>query len=138
MTKQEFIEELNGDLSLELRSIVQYVQHISLVKGAKYQQTLGELDRHVKQELDHALILSRQIEFLGGTPTNEVPGFETRSEPDAALAQDLELEERQLERYRARVGQAARLDLPDVAEALAPVLHETQDHIRELRSALDR
>jgi len=138
MNKEEFISKLNEDLELELRSVVQYVVHIATVKGAKYQQTLDELNTHLRQELDHALTLARQIDFLGGTPSNDVPAFAHEADAEAALGQDLQLEEKQLERYRARVDQANELNLPDVAEALAPLLRQTQDHIRDLRAALGR
>lgn len=136
MNQQELIEKLNKDLSMEYRSIVQYVQHISAVKGARYQQTVQELSAHLTQELDHALTLAKQIDFLGGTATNNVPSFDTVVEAEPALKQDLELEERQLERYRERVEEANQLGLPDIAEALAPLLEQTQDHIRDLRAAL--
>jgi bacterioferritin len=53
-----------------------------------------------------------------------------------ALKLDLELEGRQLERYRERVEQAAHLGLADVAEALRPLLQQTQEHVRDLRTML--
>lgn len=137
MTKEEFVSELNGDLSMEYRSIIQYTQHIATVKGARFQQTLEELKEHVAQELSHALTLAQQIDFLGGVPTNSVADFESRTEAAEALNQDLELEERQLTRYRERVAQADELGLPDVAESLAPLLEETQEHVRDLRAVLD-
>jgi bacterioferritin len=34
------------------------------------------------------------------------------------------------------VEQASELGLPDVAESLAPLLQQTQEHVRDLRSAL--
>jgi hypothetical protein len=40
----------------------------------------------------------------------------------------VELEQRQLDRYRQRVTEANDLGLPDVAEALRPLLQQTQDH----------
>lgn len=138
MNKQELINELNEDLSSEYRSIIQYIQHISAVKGAKYQQTLQELSKHLEQELQHAMTLAQQIDFLGGTATNSIVPFETRTDGESALRQDLELEEGQLDRYRQRVEQATKLGLPDVAEALSPLLEQTQDHIRELRAAVGR
>lgn len=55
------------------QTIVQYVQHIASVKGGEFQSILDELAVHVKQELDHALTLARQIDFLGGTPSTKVP-----------------------------------------------------------------
>lgn len=136
MEKKDLIAKLNEDLELELQSVVQYVIHIATIKGAKYQQTLNELDSHLKQELQHALTLAQQIDFLGGVPSNRVPAFERGKDPESALKQDLALEEKQLERYRERVEQASQLQLPDVAEALAPLLQQTQDHIRDLRTAL--
>ena len=138
MTRKELIDALNGDLEMEYRSIVQYVQHIGSVKGAKYQQTVNELASHVNQELEHAKTLACQIDFLGGVPSNAVQPFETLTEPRAALTQDLELEELQLQRYRERTEQANALGLPDVAEALAPLMEQTQEHVRDLRSAIER
>lgn len=136
MNKKELLEALNEDLSLEYRSMVQYIQHISTVKGAEYQQIIQELAHHLDQEVEHATTLARQIDFLGGVPTNRVAEFETNTEGDKALAQDLSLEEKQLQRYRDRVQQADELGLPDLAEALAPLLEQTQDHVRDLRAAL--
>ena len=138
MNKQEFIAALNDDLASEYRSIVQYVQHISGVKGARYQQTLEEMRAHLRQELEHATTLAEQIDFLGGVAGNKVPEFETCLEPQSALAQDLELEEKQLAGYRKRVAEAEELGLPDVAEALTPLLEQTQHHVRDLRAALGR
>jgi bacterioferritin len=134
--RDAFVDLLNEDLELEYRSIVQYVQHIASVKGAEYLSTLDELAVHVKQELDHALILARQIDFLGGVPSTRVPEVPAATDARTALSADLELELGQLERYRERVEQADSLSLPDVAETLAPLLEQTQEHARDLRAAL--
>ena len=91
---------------------------------------------HLSEELEHALVLANQIDFLGGVPSTAVSDFEPESEPKEALIQDLKLEEVQLRRYRERVDQATELGLPDTAEALAPLLKQTQDHVHDLRSAL--
>jgi bacterioferritin len=136
MDKDKLIASLNEDLELEYRSIVQYVLHIATLKGAEYQSTLDELSVHVRQELDHALVLARQIDFLGGSPSTAVPTVPPEADARTALRQDLQLEEGQLERYRERVEQATEAGLPDVAESLAPLLQQTQEHVRDLRSAL--
>ncbi|MEO6469112.1 MAG: ferritin-like domain-containing protein [Acidimicrobiia bacterium] len=136
MDTEAFVDNLNEDLELEYQSIVQYVQHIASVKGGEFQSILDELAVHVKQELDHALTLARQIDFLGGTPSTKVPVVPSTTDARAALEADRELEERQLERYRERTEQAESLSLPDVAESLAPLLEQTQEHVRDLRSAL--
>jgi bacterioferritin len=136
MDQPKLVELLNEDLELEFKSIVQYVQHIASVKGAEYQSTLDELSVHLRQELDHALTLARQIDFLGGVPSTAVPTVSRATDARAALQDDLELETAQLARYRERVEQATEAGLPDVAEALAPLLQQTQEHARDLRAAL--
>ncbi len=135
MDKAAFIEELNSDLSTEYQSIVQYINHISTVSGAELLSIVDELKTHLPQELMHAQILAEQIAFLGGTPTTTVPAVEAADGPDA-LAADLRLEKNQLERYRERFAEAMDLGLADVAEALRPLLEQTQEHVRDLQAAL--
>jgi bacterioferritin len=48
----------------------------------------------------------------------------------------LKLEEEQLNRYRERFAQANELGLADVAEALRPLLEQTQEHVRDLQAVL--
>lgn len=136
MDRDKFVQLLNEDLETEYQSIVQYVQHIATVEGVQWQAFADELKNHLSQELDHALTLAEQIDFLEGTPTVEVPDARTFDDTETALDADLELEERQLERYRERVQQAEDLGLLDVQEALTPLLEQTQDHVRELKKAL--
>ena len=137
MDRDELVDALNGDLSTEFRSIVQYVQHIATVKGAEFVSTIDELRAHVGQELQHALRLAEQVEFLGGVPTTSVPDIPSTSDSREALSLDLELERAQLARYRERTQQAVELGLPDVAEALRPLLEQTQEHVRDLQAVLD-
>lgn len=136
MDRDKLVELLNEDLQTEYQSIVQYIQHTATIKGAEYMSTAEELRTHLGQELEHALMLAEQVDFLGGTPTVEVPPISSVADSRQALELDLELEARQLERYRERVEQTVEMGLPDVAEALRPLLQQTQDHVRDLQSAL--
>jgi bacterioferritin len=137
MEKESFIEALNEDLRTEYQSIVQYISHIATVTGAEFLSTIDELKVHVTQELQHAQILAEQISFLGGTPATTVPDVDPATGRDA-LAADLRLEESQLERYRGRFAEAMDLGLADVAEALRPLLEQTQEHVRDLQTVLGR
>ena len=134
--KQRLIAHLNEDLATEFQSIVQYVQHIATVTGAEYMNIVGELRVHLDQEIQHATTLAEQVTFLGGVPSTAVPEVETADTPRGALKLDLDLENRQLDRYRSRVQEATDLGLVDVAEALRPLLTQTQEHVRDLQSAL--
>jgi bacterioferritin len=137
MEKESFIEALNEDLGTEYQSIVQYISHIATVTGAEFLSTIDELKVHLTHELQHAQILAEQISFLGGTPATTVPEVDTSTGRDA-LAADLRLEESQLERYRKRFAEAMDLGLADVAEALRPLLEQTQEHVRDLQTVLGR
>jgi bacterioferritin len=135
---EKFVAALNEDLQTEFQSIVQYVQHTASITGAQYASTVDELKVHVTQELTHAQVLAEQIAFLGGTPTTDVPAVPAWQDSKGALEADLRLEQSQLGRYRERFAQANELGLADVAEALRPLLEQTQEHVRDLTSALGR
>jgi hypothetical protein len=60
-----------------------------------------------------------------------VPEVGRSSNSRVALKQDLDLEANQLERYRGRFAQANELGLPDVAEALRPLLEQTQEYVQD-------
>lgn len=137
MDKDSFLDLLNEDLQSEYQSIVQYNSHIATVTGAEFLSIIDELKRHLSQELNHAQILAEQIAFLDGTPSTTVPDVVSATGREALTA-DLRLEESQLERYRQRFSQAMDLALADVAEALRPLLEQTQEHVRDLQTALGR
>ncbi|MDQ2754552.1 MAG: ferritin-like domain-containing protein, partial [Actinomycetota bacterium] len=111
--------------------------HTAAISGPEYLSTVDELKVHLGQELSHAQTLAEQISFLGGTPTTEVKAVPAWQDSIEALRADLRLEESQLERYRERFAQANELGLADVAEALRPLLQQTQEHVRDLQGALD-
>ena len=136
MDQQQLVDGLNEDLRLEYRSIVQYNLHVATLKGLEVQSVLDELRTHMGQELQHAMVLAEQIAFLGGKPAVTMPEVDVHTETMAALRADLELEQHQLERYRERVEQATDLALHDVAEALRPLLSQTQEHVRDLQGAV--
>jgi bacterioferritin len=136
MDREAFVDLLNEDLQTEYQSIVQYISHIATVTGAEFLSVIDELKIHLGQELTHAQILAEQVSFLGGQPSTTVARVEKASDSRGALSADLRLESDQLERYRQRFAQANELGLADVAEALRPLLEQTQEHVRDLQTAL--
>lgn len=138
MENAKLVALLNADLELEFRSIVQYTQHLATVKGVEFQPTAEMIRPHLKQELEHATVLAEQIDFLGGVPTTRVPEVPSETDSKRAFELDLDLEERQLAAYRERFEQVQDMGLPDVAEALRPLLEQTQDHVRDLRGVLGK
>jgi bacterioferritin len=136
METNDLIKLLNEDLETEFQSIVQFVQHVAIISGPEYTSTVDELKLHLTQELAHATALAEQISFLGGAPSTHVPDVAPVDDSRGALEADLALETNQLEHYRDRVQQANELGLADVAEALRPLLTQTQEHVRDLSAAL--
>jgi len=133
---KKFVALLNEDLGTEFQSIVQYTNHIATITGAEYLSIVDELKLHLGQELSHAQILAGQVSFLGGRPATSMPPVDEEADSRLALKADLRLEQSQLERYRERFAQANQLELADVAEALRPLLEQTQEHVRDLQMAL--
>jgi bacterioferritin len=69
ITRKKLIDLLNEDLAREFQAIIAYVNYSQVLKGAEYMNIAGELEVHAKEELAHAIILSNQIDYLGGMPT---------------------------------------------------------------------
>src|SRR3954465_1328317 len=65
---QELIQGLQEDLSREYQAIIAYTVYSNVLKGAKWMSIASELKKHAAEELEHALIISDQIDYLGGMP----------------------------------------------------------------------
>lgn len=61
-------KQLNEDLAREYQAIIGYVVYSQVLSGAQYMDIAAQLEIHAKHELDHALIISRQIDYLGTMP----------------------------------------------------------------------
>src|ERR1700745_2656130 len=68
ISRDQLADLLNEDLSREYQAIIAYVVYSQVLSGAEYMDIAAQLEIHAKQELDHALILSRQIDYLGKMP----------------------------------------------------------------------
>src|SRR4051812_17971528 len=81
INRERLIELLNEDLQREYQAIIAYVVYSQVLKGAAYMQIAGELKKHANEELQHALIIAKQIDYLGGDPA--VEPFPVRTSTDA-------------------------------------------------------
>lgn len=130
------IELLNRDLALEYTAIVQYVQHSGVLTGAEYGDITKEIKIHATEELQHAITLAEQIDYLGGFPTVEVPPAKTSQDNREMLEQDLEGEMDAIARYKQRIIRAEELQELALAQKLREILAVEQEHAMDLRSAL--
>src|SRR5262245_62015267 len=138
ITREELIRHLNEDLAREYQSIIAYVVYSQVLKGAEYMHIAKELEQHAQEELGHALIISRQIDYLGGMPTVTPKPVRTSEDPRDMLQFDLEAENETIRNYRERVRQCEALGEYAMAEHIREILVNEQDHQIELATALGK
>ncbi len=136
ITKKKLIEELNKDLEWEYAAAVQYVQHASAISGAQYDSIQKELIIHSQEEMQHAVMLSEQIDFLGGVPTINVEKREISSDSKEMLKQDLRGEDNAITRYKERIAQAEALQEYGLRRVLEDILIQEEEHKRDLSNAI--
>src|SRR2546425_13143489 len=89
VSREHLAELLNEDLAREYQAIIGYVVYSQVLKGAQYMKIAEELESHAKQELDHALIIAKQINYLGGMPTVTPKPVKTSEDAEEMLRLDL-------------------------------------------------
>jgi bacterioferritin len=95
-----------------------------------------QLETHAQQELKHALIVSRQIDYLGRMPSVTPKPVRTSDKAKDMLRFDLENENETIRNYRERVRQCEALGEFAMAEQIRQILVEEQDHQIDLATAL--
>jgi bacterioferritin len=136
LTRQQLIEKLNEDLSREYQAIIAYVVYSQVLKGAEYMNIAKELEVHAREELAHALTVSRHIDYLGGMPTTTPLPVETSDDPRTMLRADLEHENDTIRAYRERVRQCESMQEYAIAEDIREILRQEQEHQIDLATAL--
>jgi bacterioferritin len=134
--RDRLAELLNEDLSREYQAIIGYVVYSQVLSGAQYMEIAAQLEIHAKQELDHALILSRQIDYLGKMPAVTPKPVRTSENAEEMLRFDLENENETIRNYRERVRQCEALGEYAMAEQIRQILVQEQDHQIDLATAL--
>lgn len=138
VSREELIELLNGDLAREYQAIIAYVVYSQVLKGAQYMSIAGELERHAAEELAHALLIAKQIDYLGGTPTVLPLPVKTSEKAEEMLRFDLDNENETVRNYRERVRQCEALGEFAIAEHIRTILTQEQEHQIDLATALGK
>jgi bacterioferritin len=136
ITRDKLAELLNEDLSREYQAIIAYVVYSQVLKGAEYMNIADQLEQHAHQELDHALIISRQIDYLGKMPSVTAKPVKISEKPKGMLRFDLDNENETILNYRERVRQCEALGEFAMAEQIREILVQEQDHQIDLATAL--
>ena len=138
ITREKLIALLNEDLSREYQAIIAYVVYSQAIKGAAYMNIADELEKHAAEELTHALIISKNIDYLGGMPTVTPKPVKTSESTTEMLQFDLDNENETIRNYRERVRQCEALGEYAIAEQIRGILVNEQEHQTDLATALGK
>lgn len=136
ISRSQLIEALNKDLSRKYQAIIAYVVYSQVLKGAAYMSIAAELEKHALEELNHALIISKQVDYLGGMPTVTPLPVRASEKAEDMLRYDLEQETETIANYRERVRQCESLAEYAMAEEIRGILVNEQEHQIDLATAL--
>lgn len=136
ISRTDLITLLNEDLAREYQAVIAYTVYSQVLKGAQYMNIAKELEVHAGEELAHALIISKQIDYLGGMPTTIPKEVRTSEKPEDMLRFDLENENETIQHYRERVRQCEALGEYAMAEEIRQILVQEQEHQIDLATAL--
>ena len=133
---QDLIQGLQEDLSREYQAIISYVVYSNALKGAQWMSIAAQLEKHAHDELEHALIISDQIDYLGAMPNATPANVRLSDKAEEMLRFDLENETTTIKAYRKRVAQAEALGHYALAEQIREIISQEQDHQHDLATAL--
>jgi bacterioferritin len=136
ISRKELAKLLNEDLAREYQAIIAYVVYSQVLKGAEYMNIADQLEQHAKQELEHALTISRQIDYLGEMPTATPKPVKLSDKPREMLRFDLDNENETVRNYRERIRQCEEIGEFAMAEQIREILVQEQDHQIGLATAL--
>jgi bacterioferritin len=133
---KELIDALNEDLAREYQAIIAYTVYSNVLTGAAYMNIAAELKVHAGEELQHAMILADQIDYLGGMPTATPKPVKLSKKAEDMLRFDLDNENETIRNYRIRVKQAEAVGHYALAEQIRQIITQEQDHQHSLATAL--
>ena len=134
--RKGLIAALNEDLAREYQAIIAYVVYSQVLKGAPYMSIAQELEVHAGEELQHALIIAKQIDYLGGTLTVTPKPVKLSEDAKALLRFDLDNEAETIRQYRTRIRQCESLGEFAMSEHIREILKQEQEHLIDLATAL--
>ena len=136
ITREQLIDLLNEDLAREYQAIIAYTVYSQTMKGAAFTDIAGELAVHATEELSHALLIAKQIDYLNGQPVVTPKEVKTSEKAEEMLRFDLENEKETIINYRQRIRQAESLGEYALSEVLRKIIAQEQEHLTDLADAL--
>lgn len=136
VTREDLLKGLQEDLSREYQAILAYVVYSQALKGAQYMTIAKELEVHAGEELQHAITIAKQIDYLGGMPNATALPVKLTDNAEEMLRADLQNENDTVRAYRERVRQCEALGEFALGEQIREILIQEQEHQIDLATAL--
>lgn len=133
---QDLIVALNDDLAREYQAIIAYTVYSNVLSGAQWMSIASELKKHAAEELQHAMIIADQIDYLGGMPTATPKPVKLSEKAEDMIRFDLDNETETIKNYRQRLKQAEAIGHYALAEQLRQIISQEQEHQHDLATAL--
>ena len=138
VTHAELIDLLNQDLSREYQAIIACVVYSQVLKGAEFMHIAGELEKHVVRELNHALILGEQIDYLAGMLVDESSALSTSKKAIEMLRLERDNEAEIIRNYSERILQCEDLAEYAICEQIRGIQIDKQIHQASLTTVLSK
>jgi bacterioferritin len=133
---KELIAGLQEDLSREYQAVIAYTVYSNVLKGAQWMNIAKELKKHASEELEHAMIIADQIDYLGEMPNAKPKEVKLSDKAEDMLRFDLDNETETIKAYRQRVRQAEAVGHFALAEKIRKIIAQEQEHQHDLATAL--
>jgi bacterioferritin len=133
---KELIDGLQEDLSREYQAIIAYTVYSNVLTGAQWMNIAAELKKHAHEELEHALIIADQLDYLGAMPNAQPKAVKLSKKPEEMMRFDLDNETETIKAYRQRVRQAEAVGHFALAEQIRKIISQEQEHQHDLATAL--
>lgn len=135
--RKELIDGLNQDLAHEWAAVIAYTLRAQTLRGPRRPAYREFFEEEVSDELDHARMLARKIDALGGEPTPAPAPFEVGEDAREMFELSLAEERATVERYTRRIEQANEGGQRGLAIELEDLLADEVGHVEELEAILD-
>lgn len=136
MKRQQLIDGLNEDLAAELGTIIRYNYQAGKAEGPVGRALRAMFREEAEDELGHAAFLTDVIADLGGEPTTAPAPFEKPATMKAMLEVDLEMEQKDVERYMEHAALAEELGQVELKMKLEEIAADEAGHAREIQRIL--
>ncbi|HEY1686114.1 MAG TPA: ferritin-like domain-containing protein [Tepidisphaeraceae bacterium] len=133
---KELVKGLQEDLSREYQAIIAYTVYSNVLTGAQWMNIAKELKKHAHEELEHALIIADQIDYLGEMPNAKPKEVKLSDKAEDMIRFDLNNETETIKAYRQRVKQAEAIGHFALAEQIRKIIAQEQEHQHDLATAL--